>query len=131
MFRIDPGTILALETSMTKTPLKKLLANRRYESSEKGLRTARRHNRIAWTRLRMKVFEALGGPICAHCGFTDIRALQFDHKQAIGGVKKRRLGVHKVLKEMLKHPELHQVLCANCNWIKRAENNETSKRKEV
>ncbi len=79
------------------------------------------------TRLRMKAIEMLGGK-CVKCGFSDERALQFDHIN--GGGNKLRAGssgyyVH-MYKEIIAGTHIHpvQLLCANCNWIKRTDNNE-------
>jgi hypothetical protein len=63
---------------------------------------------------------------CGHCGFTDRRALQLDHVLG-GGTKERkekRWSNASVYSDALKHPEKYQLLCANCNAIKRYENGE-------
>jgi len=76
---------------------------------------------------RKRLVDLLGGK-CARCGFSDYRALQIDHKN--GGGRKETLvrGNIQMYLRYLKSPEeakLHlQVLCANCNWIKRVENKE-------
>lgn len=81
--------------------------------------------------LRKSVVEALGGK-CVRCGFDDIRALQIDHVNG-GGVKELRNKTYKgsyhsnVLKSFLAKENKYQLLCANCNWIKRVENNEIRK----
>lgn len=68
-------------------------------------------------QLRSDLFKLLGGKKCKKCGFSDERALQFDHKRG-GGCKDR-----KSYKFYLNNPKLAkktlQILCANCNWIKR------------
>jgi hypothetical protein len=79
-------------------------------------------------KLRKDVVEFLGGK-CARCGFSDIRALQIDHKDGKGrqewlqykksSWKRARLILLGKLSK-----EKYQILCANCNWIKRAENKE-------
>jgi len=62
----------------------------------------------------------LGGAICCKCGFSDIRALQFDHIND-DGQKDRGSSVVKY-KFYVDRPELAketlQVYCANCNQIK-------------
>lgn len=64
------------------------------------------------------------GEKCVRCGFLDKRALQFDHIKG-GGYKWRKgKGSLAQFKYMIAHPEKFQVLCANCNQIKRYENNE-------
>lgn len=76
-------------------------------------------------KLRMKVFDLLGH-LCVNCGFSDKRALQFDHK--LGGGTRIRKSTESNYREYLKNIDKTkkeiQVLCCNCNWIKRYENNE-------
>ena len=72
------------------------------------------------------------GEKCCRCGFNDPRALQFDHISG-GGVRERkrtgnkRYHYRKILREMAQGVYRIQVLCANCNWIKRYENDETGR----
>jgi hypothetical protein len=86
------------------------------------------YQRVYLRRIRKSTIEALGGS-CIRCGFSDVRALQIDHIN--GGGSKERKGktfsgqFHKnVLKSFLNNENKYQLLCANCNWIKRVENNE-------
>jgi hypothetical protein len=76
---------------------------------------------------RDKVIEALGCK-CVHCGFSDKRALQVDHKNGDGyGVRKHKgSATHwkNVLGEIEAGSDRYQLLCANCNWIKRHNNGE-------
>ena len=64
---------------------------------------------------------------CIRCGFTDIRALQIDHKNGRGTeeYKGNKMNVMGMYRFYLKNIELAkqnlQVLCANCNWIKKSE----------
>mgnify|MGYP001615616281 CR=1 FL=1 len=66
---------------------------------------------------------------CIRCGFSDRRALQIDHVNG-GGLKEfRKLGVFRILKQIIAMPKeeaisRYQILCANCNWIKKSENGE-------
>jgi hypothetical protein len=71
---------------------------------------------------RLEVIEYLGGK-CMHCGFTDIRALQFDHKQGGGTQDRKTCSLPKLMRLILagKRPDI-QLLCANCNSIKRWDN---------
>jgi len=75
--------------------------------------------------------ELLGNK-CVKCGFSDIRALQIDHK--IGSCIKDRIKFKNdnlahiyYLKNPIFALNNLQILCANCNWIKRSENNEIKK----
>jgi hypothetical protein len=76
--------------------------------------------------LRKEVLSMLGDK-CVRCGFSDPRALQIDHIHG-GGRKDRKAkdGTHpSYYKKVLDLKGIgYQLLCANCNWIKRYENNE-------
>lgn len=78
--------------------------------------------------IRTRVIAKLGG-VCKRCGFSDIRALQIDHVN--GGGKKEISGsssVHSYYSNILNGDgNSYQVLCANCNWIKRSEQKEHGK----
>lgn len=78
-----------------------------------------------YQRLRLEVIVALGGPTCRRCGFDDLRALVIDHIEGAGNQhRKDSVSVYSVYKHALAHPEEYQVLCANCNQIKRHEEGE-------
>lgn len=71
------------------------------------------------------VLTLLGGK-CVRCGFDDFRALQIDHVKGNGC--KHPISDYKLAVRILRViPAAYQILCANCNWIKRAENNEHRK----
>ena len=82
---------------------------------------------------RKKEILAFLGDKCKHCGIDDIRVLQIDHING-GGRKEIELSnsrgyLHFYFKQ-LKQDEgaflkKYQLLCANCNWIKRVEKGET------
>jgi hypothetical protein len=74
--------------------------------------------------------EILGNK-CVKCGFSDWRGLQFDHIKG-GGTKDFTIRFKgsgdAMYRYYLNHPEeakmMLQLLCANCNQIKRYENGE-------
>ena len=74
------------------------------------------------------------GRKCVRCGFSDSRALQIDHING-NGAEDRRIhsagslwGVPKLIEENPDRARKElQLLCANCNWIKRFENKEVSR----
>jgi hypothetical protein len=75
---------------------------------------------------RQAIFDLLGRK-CVRCGFDDVRALQVDHING-GGTKERTslASPHSVYKKVLAcGGEGYQILCANCNQIKRYEQNES------
>ena len=83
---------------------------------------------------RRAALAALGG-VCVRCGFADVRALQIDHVNG-GGLRERsrrrqkdnailRVCLTKYYRQVVEDQTgKFQLLCANCNWIKRAENGE-------
>jgi len=74
---------------------------------------------------RQKAIELLGG-ICTRCGFSDPRALQIDHIKGGGGKEILAHSSDYIARRICRgESEDYQLLCANCNWIKRVENNET------
>jgi hypothetical protein len=91
----------------------------RKKNPEMMAETQRRHRK----RTREKALNKLGNK-CSRCGFSDERALQVDHINGGGTKEARRISSLGIFKRVLKHPEDYQLLCANCNWIKRVENNE-------
>jgi hypothetical protein len=88
--------------------------------------TERRHR---WAKqLRIKVLESLGNK-CVRCGISDPRVLQIDHINGGGRKEAEKTGrnltyFNKVIKN--EHKE-YQLLCSNCNWIKKYEKNENIK----
>jgi len=99
------------------------------------IKERRRLNSIKWRdESREWLFEQLGGAKCVNCGYnTDKRALQFDHISGNGNkFRKTRRSYHSMMVYFKKNPnltkQLLQVLCANCNVIKKFENNEVANR---
>lgn len=73
---------------------------------------------------RQAVFDLLGGAKCKRCSIADIDVLQFDHVRN-DGFNLRKIETKKTrYKYWLDHPKYTlkhiQILCANCNWKKRA-----------
>lgn len=85
-----------------------------------------RRNRVNTQLWRTRALMLLGGR-CERCGFNDSRALQFDHVDGNGAKHRREVvgrSSYTMSRHVLKHPGKFQVLCANCNWIKREEKRE-------
>lgn len=83
--------------------------------------------RVADTRYLL--LEKYGGepPSCARCGFADVRALTLDHVNGGGSAERKALGNGAPFyRRLLREPRRRdlQVLCMNCQWIKRAERGE-------
>lgn len=92
------------------------------------------HHELVLSRIRdkrraakMDAFKSLGGK-CVMCGFDDHRALQIDHVNSDGAVM-RKSGetpgsqkFYTLVKMSVERGEnVYQLLCCNCNWIKRFE----------
>ena len=76
-------------------------------------------------RIKSKLFDILGNK-CVHCGFSDVRALQIDHVHGNGTRHIKEVGRNHqyflyVLNAVKNGSKNYQLLCANCNWIKRYE----------
>lgn len=93
---------------------------------------ANSHRRLYFQKTRIKALHLLGDR-CLACGYTDIRALQIDHIYADNEEDKRHSGIayyNNLIKQIRATPERYQVLCANCNVIKRLENRECPRKVE-
>ena len=113
---------------------------KKYRQSEKGKLKQRtwhlthgemeRKSRFArYRKARLEVLTHYGNGRCAcvKCGFDDIRALSIDHINNDGAIdRKRHLGGTNFTFWLKRHgfPKGYQTLCMNCQWIKRAENEE-------
>jgi len=94
--------------------------NRKHGPEAKQTRRDRYHI------LRKAAFDILGGYKCNSCGFDDPRALQLDHINNDGHEKRkscRESGETLYNRIIETKGKGFQVLCANCNWIKKAEFN--------
>jgi hypothetical protein len=90
-----------------------------------------------YRRKREEVIQHLGGrcsaPDCLWIngdgsrGCTDSRCLQIDHVLGDGAVRRKESSEHGTVfyrKILRSAPGQYQLLCANCNWIKRSVNQE-------
>ena len=97
-----------------------MIASQSKKIARERLRAYQRKRRIA-------LIERLGGK-CVRCGFVDIRALQIDHVNGDGYLERGETTNYlKVNKSLDDNEGRYQLLCANCNWIKRVDNNEVKK----
>jgi hypothetical protein len=74
--------------------------------------------------VRHELLIILGGVKCVQCGYSDERALAFDHIYNDGHFdrKLRTLDYRKYLGNPSLAREKLQVLCANCNHMKQIKN---------
>jgi len=79
--------------------------------------------------IRTKIVDLLGAK-CCRCGFSDVRALQIDHVLGNGCKERKTMSQSKLYGKIYnliatkKDFGRYQILCANCNWIKKHENKE-------
>jgi len=94
-----------------------------YYRDHEGRKTERReYSKTARANRRLRIIDLLGG-CCARCGMNDVRILQIDHKDGGGSKETARVGWQSGLYKLVReNPEKYQLLCPNCNWIKRIEN---------
>lgn len=79
----------------------------------------REAGRRTYQRSRDRAFEVLGRA-CVRCGFADPRALQIDHVFSDGAEHRRKApSNHAVHRAVMADPSRFQILCANCNQIKK------------
>ncbi len=90
------------------------------KNEEQKILTAQ-YTRKYYSSCRSLVIALLGGK-CVRCGFTDERALQIDHINFVG--KNRETLMVRFRNIMSGKTANYQLLCANCNAIKKHENRE-------
>ena len=86
-------------------------------------------------KYKEKIFNILGGKKCVECGFSDERALAFDHIHNDGNLdrnfNRRPISLPKYAKNIELTKNKLQVMCFNCNVIKRYTLGDLSKKKGV
>jgi hypothetical protein len=76
-------------------------------------------------RLRILKHYSNGEMKCAMCGFSDIRCLSIDHINGDGAKHRKKIKTHlNYWIEKNNYPDGFQILCMNCQFIKRSINNE-------
>jgi hypothetical protein len=83
-----------------------------------------------YAKIRQRVLDSLGGR-CVQCGICDSRVLQIDHVFG-GGNRAEKVRRNRKRSWVAYYYEVirdaksgkYQLLCANCNWIKKHEQNE-------
>lgn len=90
---------------------------------EKRKEQIRQRNLIAIARNRQNLIEFLTNQSCVDCGFNDIRALQFDHRNPdqkrgeISNMVSTAYSWDTILDEISKC----DIVCANCHSIRTSE----------
>ena len=113
------------KAQMLKDPEKWKQQKHEYDHRPEVVSRNRRNGVTKYHERRQIFFDILGSE-CKTCGFKDKRALQIDHLHNDGAVQRKKYGGSlNEYRHYLKHqdeiPIQFQILCANCNWIKRAD----------
>lgn len=79
-------------------------------------------------KLRIEILShySQGRLKCRRCGFADLRALCIDHANGDGWSQRKQIKPERFYKWLKDNnfPNDYQVLCHNCNWLKKIENGE-------
>lgn len=111
-----------------RMPIWKIKSKKRYlKNRDSSLSKAREHHK----KQRIEFLIKIGECKCRICGFSDWRALQIDHVNGDGFIERKKYGGAITRKQQTKlieeNPQNYQILCCNCNWIKKYENKEHAK----
>lgn len=115
----------------TKTPTQNTTKiSNHFKRVESNRRAKKKYAQRHYKEQRQRILGILGGK-CVKCGFGDARALQIDHINGGGTKENKALGPARYSQYLKTKCEGLQLLCANCNMIKKFENKEHPYRKEV
>jgi hypothetical protein len=121
--------ILCYDLKRAKTPNGRANQARYRDKYRQEIRDRQRQERI---NIKIKLFSLLGDK-CSQCGIKDIRVLQIDHINGNGRKDRGNLNpkdfYRYAFNKVKNGNKEYQLLCANCNWIKRYTNNEFYKQK--
>lgn len=93
-----------------------------FENSKQHKATAKVNKKKYVERNRNFVREYLLNNPCVDCGFSDIRALQFDHIDMVGSKSKRvTYFMDHSLENLKREISKCQIRCANCHFIRTRE----------
>jgi hypothetical protein len=119
------------EKQRDSTTISKRESQRKYRDDNRD--KVRQSQREGKQKLKKEIHSLLGDK-CVKCGFTDNRALQIDHIYGGGYIERKEYNkspskyYKNILVSILQTEKKYQLLCANCNWIKRFENNEIKRK---
>lgn len=83
--------------------------------------SCREKSKIRQDKLRIEVLYHYGKK-CKNCGITDVRVLDLEHIKNNGNVERKKFGKGNgffLSVKRRKYPKGLQVMCKNCNWLKR------------
>lgn len=115
-----------------KNPKAAMDSHRRWVAKNPTVRKeiANKSRRITKLKLKCSAYEKLGHK-CAHCSDDRIHVLSIDHVNGDGADHRREIGrdYRKLYNSVIEDSSgRFQLLCMNCQWIKRHSNGETKNR---
>ncbi len=100
----------------------------KYRSSHEFRKGHRERNKKYKQRIRLETLSLLGELKCCKCDFDNYLALHIDHIYGGGHQERKRYPSVLQQKKLIEaNPQNYQILCANCNAIKRVINKEVIK----
>jgi hypothetical protein len=107
-----------------KERLKKQAHQNYLAHREEKIRKTVKYHRAKVQELRAQILAKYGKK-CNHCGLTDERVLCVDHVNGGGYRERMSCSYEAMYKRVLADTNnTYQILCHNCNWIKRCERRE-------
>ena len=114
--------------------IKKLSRKSYFKNRDARCEWFRNHHK----KQRIEFLLAVGDCKCAHCGFSDWRALQIDHIHGDGNKERKDHGwsgrtwnTMRNKEKILTSKDRYQILCANCNSIKKYDKKESRQKGEI
>ena len=118
---------------MAKQSEKRKASKRRWykNHSAEATSTSQKYRQALRAKALVKLGSMCANPACQWLngdgsrGCKDARCLQIDHVNGNGKLERKELGYIPFLNKVLKDTTgAYQLLCSNCNWIKRHDNGE-------
>ena len=106
-----------------RSKITRLKARKRYESTEKGKAKVKKHAKNVYNSLKLKCFELLGNKCaCPKCPETNLAFLSVDHiDPKVKEPDSKRLTGNELWRYIIGILDRsnYQLLCMNCNFVKR------------
>jgi len=124
-----------LETKLWYEKNKERALEQRKKYYEEHKKYYRSKGRLLFFDARVKAMKYLNPSLnCEVCGIDDLRILTIDHKNNDGYRERKTKTNYQIYKSIIKLPfeearKGYQVLCHNCNWIRRYNSEDEEKRR--
>lgn len=93
--------------------------NETYNANKNGVRERQKAYGVEYRKkARQFIVSYLSEHPCVDCGYSDVRALQFDHIIPLSDARASRVGRFTSIKRIKEEIMKCEVRCANCHMIK-------------